>query len=76
MGRVVWVRKWEGGGRLISKRVRKGREGDVRGQRSGRGLVSGLDRGRARILVPDPTPVDNPYPRDSGRVSARVGVGV
>ena len=38
MGRVVWVRKWEGGGRLVSKRVRKGREGDVQGQRSGRGL--------------------------------------
>ena len=38
-------------------------------------LVSGLGRGRVRNLVPDPTPVHNPYPSDSGRVSARVWVG-
>src|SRR6266545_5365462 len=40
-----------------------------------RSLVSGLGRGRVRNLVPDPTPVHNPYPSDSGRVSARVWVG-
>ena len=38
-------------------------------------IVSGLGRGRVRNLVPDPTPVHNPYPSDSGRVSARVWVG-
>ena len=42
VGRVVWIRKWEGGGRLVSKCVRKGREGDVWGQHSGRGLGSSL----------------------------------
>ena len=31
-------------------------------------LVSGLGRGRVRILSPDPIPVHNPYPSHSGRV--------
>ncbi len=30
--------------------------------------MSGLGRGRVRIFVPDPTPVHNPYPSQSGRV--------
>ena len=37
-------------------------------------VVSGLGRGRVRNLVPNPTPVHNPYPSDSGRVSVRVWV--
>ena len=39
-------------------------------------LVCGLDWGRVRLLAPDPTPVHNPYPSNSGRVLLGVTWGM